>query len=256
MPSINFVPGTVIPSVWLNEVDNGIFNILPTVPSTMGFNMSGSINQARVTLAATATTTPLWLITQGAIQDWTGTPTITDFPAADQAGSYRWVFPDAGTVITHGGSITVRGNVNYTVSAGDALIVQAVTTTTFLVDIIKQSGYPAGPNFVRSDVNQQFTVAQRTQPLVTTSLSFDLTAKQDFISTPAGAGTLTFTNLSAGQKGEVTLINTGNFAIAKIAAVKCPTTMLASISATGTYRLAYSCPDGINVYVTSSAALA
>lgn len=98
-------------------------------------NQVGAINFKRATVAATATTTPLWATANGNIQDWTGTPTITDFPAAPQAGAQREVYPAAGTIITNAGNISVQGNANYTVAAGDKLIVAAVTTTTFYVVI-------------------------------------------------------------------------------------------------------------------------
>lgn len=101
----------------------------------------------------------------------------------------------------------------------------------------------------------QFVATQRTTPLVDNDLSFDVSARQDFICTPAAVGTLTFTNIAAGQKGEILLINSGGYAIAKAANVKCPGNMLGTISSTGTYRLAYACLDGTNVYVTSSSAL-
>ena len=102
----------------------------------------------------------------------------------------------------------------------------------------------------------QFTARQRTTPLTDNDLSFDLSAANDFVCTPTAGGTLTFTNITAGCKGEILLVNNSNYTIAKAAAVKCPSTMLTVISATGRYRLAYSSLDGTSVDVTSSVALA
>ena len=106
------------------------------------------------------------------------------------------------------------------------------------------------------DVAQQFTARQRTSPTTDNDLSLDLAAANDFVCTPTAGGTLTFTNITAGCKGEILLVNNSNYAIAKAAAVKCPSSMLTTISATGRYRLAYSSLDGSNVDVTNSAALA
>jgi len=100
------------------------------------------IEMLRSTVAATATTTPIWDRGNGNIQDWTGTPTITDFPAAPQAGAQREVYPAAGTIITNAGNISVQGNANYTVVSGDKLVISAVTTTTFYVTIVRKDGLP------------------------------------------------------------------------------------------------------------------
>ena len=105
-----------------------------------GMTLTGELNTKRSAVVATATTTPLWAAGTGNIQDWTGTPTITNFPAAPQAGSSRTVYPTAGTIITHAGNISVQGNANYTVAAGDKVYIEALTTSTFKVFIEPKSG--------------------------------------------------------------------------------------------------------------------
>jgi hypothetical protein len=105
-----------------------------------GMNLTGAINEERSTIAATATTTPLWDAGTGNIQDWTGTPTITDFPDATQAGARRIAYPAAGTIITDNANIDVQGDATYTVVAGDRIEVEALTTSTFKVWISKKSG--------------------------------------------------------------------------------------------------------------------
>lgn len=95
--------------------------------------LTGEINFARDTVAATATTTPLWASGAGNLQDWTGTPTITNFPAAPNAGCVRYVYPATGTVITDNANIDVQGGATYTTLAGDKLTIEAITTTTFKV---------------------------------------------------------------------------------------------------------------------------
>jgi hypothetical protein len=105
-----------------------------------GMDLTGAINNKRSTVAATATTTPLWAAGTGNVQDWTGTPAITNFPAAPQPGVSRTVYPAAGTIFTDNANIDVQGDENYTVGAGDRIEIEALTTTTFKVWIRKKDG--------------------------------------------------------------------------------------------------------------------
>lgn len=111
-------------------------------------------------------------------------------------------------------------------------------------------GYPlAGVKTV-----QTFEKSQRGAITTDNDLSFDLSLTNNFECTPAGAGTLTFTNLSDGQSGYILLINSGGYAISKASLVKAGASFLSSISATGTYKIGYFVKNG-SVYVTSSGAL-
>jgi hypothetical protein len=105
-----------------------------------GMNMTGEINEKRSTVAATATTTQIWDAGTGNIIDATGTPTITDFPDASQAGSRRIVYFAAGTIITNNANIEVEGAANYTIVAGDRIEIEALTTSTFKAWIKKKDG--------------------------------------------------------------------------------------------------------------------
>ena len=107
----------------------------------------------------------------------------------------------------------------------------------------------------KTNQSQQFTGAPYTQPLTDNDGSFDLSAKIDFVCTPTAGFTLTFTNIRAGAKGEILLLNNSNYAIAKAATVKATSSFLTTISATGRYRIAYSCLDGSNVDVSCTGAL-
>jgi hypothetical protein len=102
---------------------------------------------------------------------------------------------------------------------------------------------------------QTFTASQRGTVTTDNDLSFDLSVTNNFSCTPTGAGTLTFTNRTAGQSGFVLLINTGGHTISAHANTKVSTTALATISAAGTYLLSYF-TDGSNTFVVNSGALA
>jgi hypothetical protein len=169
-------------------------------------NQVGAINFKRATVAATATTTPLWSAANGNIQDWAGTPTITDFPAAPQAGAQREVYPAAGTIITHAGNISVQGGANYTVRAGDKLTIAAVTTTTFYVGVTRKDGVSvAGPSlaataeitatgatFTNADVGslKRFNVATSNSHTLPAANSLAAGQAISFINIGAGAVTI------------------------------------------------------------------
>jgi hypothetical protein len=125
------------------------------------------VEDSRATVAATATTTPVWASNQK-VQDWTGTPTITNFPAAPQAGARRTVYPAAGTIFTDNANIDVQGDSNYTVVAGDKVYIEALTTTTFKVFVERKS---AQPIFVaRNNVSQSVTTSTVTKVTLGTEI--------------------------------------------------------------------------------------
>ena len=82
--------------------------------------------------------------------------------------------------------------------------------------------------------------------------SFSMSASNNFKCTPSGNFTLTFTNIVA-QSGNILLINSGGHTVAAHATTKVDAKLLSTVSAAGTYLLAYF-SDGTNVYMTNSAA--
>lgn len=116
--------------------------------------------------------------------------------------------------------------------------------------LIGLTGYPT------LAADQTFTGANRGAVTTDNDGSFDMNATNNFLCTPTGGFALTFTNITAGQSGNIILVNGSNYAITAAAATKVSATTLATISATGTYWLSYYSPDGTNVYVANTAALA
>lgn len=109
--------------------------------SLTGANFTGAINTHFATIEATAETTPLWVAASGNVQIWTGTPTITAFPEATQAGASRLVYPAAGTTLTNNATISVQGGALLTVAeAGDTWKITAKTLTTVDVLAFRKSG--------------------------------------------------------------------------------------------------------------------
>jgi hypothetical protein len=114
----------------------------------------------------------------------------------------------------------------------------------------------SGAGIAELSADQTFTGAQRGTVTTDDDGSFDMNATNNFLCTPTAGFALTFTNITAGQSGNIILVNGSNYAITAAAATKVASTTLATISATGTYWLSYYSPDGTNVYVANTAALA
>jgi hypothetical protein len=85
-------------------------------------------------------------------------------------------------------------------------------------------------------------------------LSFDMQASNQFKCTPSGNGTLTFTNITAGQSGNIFLVNSGGHTISAAATTYISSADLTAISTAGSYFLSYF-SDGTNVMVSASAAV-
>ena len=107
----------------------------------------------------------------------------------------------------------------------------------------------------KTDTAQTFTASQRGTITTDNDLSFDQNATNNFKCTPSGSGTLTFTNHTAGQSGNILLINTGGHAISLAATTKGDANLATTISTAGTYWLSYY-DDGTNAYVVTSTAFA
>lgn len=103
------------------------------------------------------------------------------------------------------------------------------------------------------DVDQTWQGAQRGAVTADNDYTFDLAAGNNFSCTPGGSGTLTFTNIAAGQSGTIIFTNNAAYTVSKAATVKCSATFLATVSATGLYRIGYYC-DGTNVHVATDGA--
>lgn len=109
-------------------------------------------------------------------------------------------------------------------------------------------------------VGDDVTVAGRASGHVTTDndSNFDLSVGNDFKCTTSGNATLTFSNPTAGQSGNVMYVNGGNHTISAHASVAIAPAVLTAISATGTYHLAYYCSAASGndtILVSASAAL-
>ena len=100
--------------------------------------------------------------------------------------------------------------------------------------------------------DQAWTGSQRATAVTDNDMSYDMDAGQNFISTPSGNATLTFTNITNGQSGFLKLINSGGHTISLHSNSKGDANIATTVSTAGTYLLSYF-SDGTDVWLTNSA---
>ena len=158
------------------------------------------------------------------------------------------------------GITAVVGELN-ALDLGSTAVGTAIASKAMVLDSNKD--YTGVRNFtVTGDitVGDDVSVAGKASGHVTTDNdgSFDLSVGNDFKCTPSGNFTLTFTNPTAGQSGNVMLINTGGHTVSAHASVAINSTVLTALTTAGTYHLAYYCSAGSGndtILVSASAAL-
>jgi len=110
-------------------------------------------------------------------------------------------------------------------------------------------------DILKADTADTLTAPFRGTVTTDNDLSFDLDVTNNFSCTPSGAGTLTFTNHTAGQSGFILLDNSGGHAISAAATTKINAADLTAISTAGVYTLSYF-DNGTNAYVSVSRSFA
>lgn len=158
---------------------------------------------------------------------------------------------DIQTLADNIGSIAAKAN------AGANSDITSLTGLTTALSVA-QGGTGAtslsAANIILSNVEQTFTAAQRGTVTADNDLSFDMDATNNFKCTPTGNGTLTFTNITAGQSGNIWLDNSGGHTISAAASTYISSADLTTISAAGVYFMSYY-SDGTNVMVSATPAV-
>jgi len=110
---------------------------------TLGSNtFTGFQNFSRATVASAATTADIWNALGNQI-DFTGTATVTGFPAAPQAGAWRELICAGACSFTAGANMLISGTDSgstMTCAANDIVFVTAITTTQFRLHRFRYDG--------------------------------------------------------------------------------------------------------------------
>jgi len=135
-------------------------------------DINADLKTGYATVASHATTSAIWAAA-GNVINFTGTETLTDLPAAPQAGAQRTLICAGAVVFTHAGSLTVQGAATYTAAAGDVIIVTATSTTTFKINVLNQASKPA--ILLAGTAGKTITVTQNTSLDEAVAMSSKLT---------------------------------------------------------------------------------
>jgi len=149
-------------------------------------------------------------------------------------------------------------------TANDLLKVRNAANDGWISLLTLSTGTPAGVgstvqpydvDTAKTDVAQTYTASQRGTVTTDNDMSFDMSATNNFTATPTGSATLTFTNITAGQSGNIYVNNSGGYAISAAATTLISSTDLTKLSTAGAYWVSYYSADGTNVSVAVSPAL-
>ena len=168
-------------------------------------------------------------------------------PARLGFGTSGYVLKTQGT----GANPAWAADTDTTYTAGDGL---DLTGTAFSTDLKSTGGLAIDTTELTIDFTSDnaWTGSQRATTVTDNDGSYDMNGGQNFVTTPAAAVTITFTNIANGQSGFVKLINSGGETISLHANSKGDANLATTVTTAGTYLLSYF-SDGTDVWLTNSA---
>lgn len=146
------------------------------------------------------------------------------------------------------------GGVAVTSTAAELNLLDGVTGTVLTDGAVGVSVQAYDADTLKADTADTITAPMRGTVTADNDLSFDMNVTNNFKCTPTGIGTLTFTNITAGQSGNIWLDNSGGHTISAAASTYISSADLNTISAAGVYFISYY-SDGTNVMVSATPAV-
>lgn len=282
----------MIPADWLNDVDQivyGIFNGATTAAEIRSSLSLGSLATANTVSNSDWSGADLAILNGGTgASDAATARTNLGLEIGTDVQAWSAVLDAFGSVAATDGNFVVGDGTNFIAESGatarnsmgaaasgansDITSLTGLTTDIAVADGGTGSSTASGARTnlglaigtdvqaydvatAKLDLAQSWTGSQRAQTLTDNDLSFDMNGSQDFVCTPTALGTLTFTNITQGQRGMVRLDNSGGFAISLDAAIEGSATLAADLSVAGVYQLSYWAYSGTKVIVTASVAV-
>ena len=216
-------------------------------PARLGFGTSGDVLTTGGSGANPAWATP----TTG---DITGVTAGTGLSGGGTSGAVTLNVEASQTQITAVGTIAtgVWNGTDVAVADGGTGSGTASGARTNLGVAIGSDVQAFDADTAKTDTDQAWTGSQRATAVTDNDGSYDMDAGQNFITTPSGATTITFTNITDGQSGFIKLINSGGETISLHTNSKGDANLATTVTAAGTYLLSYF-SDGTDVWLTNSA---
>ena len=170
----------------------------------------------------------------------------SDFTATNGSQVVLGTGATAGDIL----AVVLKKPDNYPLSIDDRNIEDGVLSQAKISNLTTDL---AGKASLTAD--QTFTGGNRGTVTVANTASFDMNTTNNFSCTPTANYTITFTNITAGQSGNIYVNNATNYTASKAASVKLASADLFTLSATGEYWLSYFAPSASVVLVSVTAAL-
>jgi len=254
-----------------NEGDEEWINVTPSETVTLSQVSDVTANATEVNVLDVSAETPTdgqvltYDTTNGLNWETPATPTETN----DLTASVTWAnVPDANitqsSVTQHQAALSITESqisdlqsyiTDYTVTEGDVTAHQAALSITESQISDFGTYEPVDAEILRADTADTITAPMRgTVVDNTASLSFDMNSGNNFKTTPTATGAITFTNITAGQSGNIYLNNATPVVISAATSTYISSADLTTLNSAGAYWLSYYSPDGTNVYVSTTPA--